>query len=104
MLVSIGTRSTPKVVAITRAFSHYPELWMEKDNEIEYTIMPKEVRNDNKLGQDKDDFSGVSCNPMSLSETINGAQNRAKHAFEYAKGKKGKCDFGVGIEARNVSS
>ncbi len=102
MLISIGTRSTPKVVAITRAFSHYPELWIERDNQIEYTIMPKEIRNDEKLGQDKDNFSGVSCNPMSLSETINGAKNRAKNAFDYAFEQKGKCDFGVGIEARNV--
>ncbi|MBE5819595.1 MAG: DUF84 family protein [Clostridiales bacterium] len=102
MLVSIGTRSTPKIIAITRAFSHYPELWLEKEDGIEYTIMPKEVRNDEKVGKDKDNFSGVSCNPMSLSETINGAKNRAKNAYDYAKATKGKCDFGVGIEARNV--
>ena len=47
--------------------------------------MPKEVRNDEKKGQDKDNFSGVSCNPLSLEETINGAKNRAKNAFEYAE-------------------
>lgn len=48
MLVSIGTRSTPKVVAITRAFSQYPEIWMENDEKIEYLIMPKEIRKDDK--------------------------------------------------------
>lgn len=85
MLISIGTRSIPKVTAITRAFSKYPELWLENDDKIEYIIMPKEVRNDEKSGQDKDNFSGVSCNPLSLEETITGAKNRAKNAFEYAE-------------------
>jgi len=36
MLISIGTRSIPKVTAITRAFSRYPELWLENDDKIEY--------------------------------------------------------------------
>ena len=85
MLISIGTRSIPKVTAITRAFSRYPELWIENSDKIEYIIMPKEVRNDNKEGQHKDNFSGVSCNPMSLSETINGAKNRAKNVYDHAK-------------------
>ena len=85
MLISIGTRSKPKLIAITRAFSHYPELWMENDNKLEFMIMPKEVRNDEKLGKEQDDFSGVSCNPMSLTETIQGAKNRALNAFQYAE-------------------
>ena len=85
MLISIGSRSVPKITAITRAFSRYPELWIENDEKIEYIIMPKEVRNDEKIGQDKDNFSGVSCNPLSLEETIKGAKNRAKNAFEYAE-------------------
>ena len=85
MLISIGSRSIPKVTAITRAFSRYPELWVEDDDKIEYMIMPKEVRKDEKKGQDKDNFSGVSCNPLSLEETIRGAKNRAKNAFEYAE-------------------
>ncbi len=84
MLVSIGTRSLPKVTAITRAFSRYPEIWMENEDKIEYQIMPKDVRKDENQGQEKDNFSGVSCNPMSLTETINGAKNRAKNAYEYA--------------------
>ena len=99
MLISIGTRSIPKISAITRAFSRYPELWIENDEKVEYIIMPKEIRKDEKLGQEKDNFSGVACNPMSLSETIEGAKNRAKNAFEYSKAKYGKCNFGVGIEA-----
>ena len=47
--------------------------------------MPKEVRNDKKSGQEKDNFSRVSCNPMTLNETIEGAKNRAKNAFEHAQ-------------------
>lgn len=85
MLISIGTRSIPKITAITRAFSRYPELWVENDGKVEYIIMPKEIRKDEKVGQEKDNFSEVSCNPMSLSETIEGAKNRAKNAFEHAK-------------------
>ena len=85
MVVSIGSRSIPKITAITRAFSRYPELWMDDEDKIEYIIMPKEVRKDESSGLDLDKFSGVSCNPLTLSETINGAKNRAKNAFEYAK-------------------
>ena len=88
MLISIGTRSVPKVTAITRAFSKYPELWLSREDEIKYIIMPKEVRKDENAGQQKDNFSGVSCNPMTLSETIEGAKNRAKNAYEYALKKK----------------
>lgn len=84
MLVSIGTRSIPKVTAITRAFSYYPELWA-KDEKLEFEIMPKHIRNDINTGNQKDDFSGVSCNPLTLSETIEGAKNRALNAFQYAE-------------------
>ena len=78
MLISIGSRSIPKITAITRAFSRYPELWIENGDK-------KEVRLDDKIGQDKDNFSGVSCNPLTLEETIKGAKNRAKNAFEHAE-------------------
>ena len=99
MIVSIGTRSIPKITAITRAFSYYPELWINDADNIEYIVMPKDLKQEEKTGQEKDDFSGVSCNPLTLKETINGAKNRAKNAFDYLKNKNGKCDFGVGIEA-----
>ena len=85
MLISIGSRSIPKITAITRAFSRYPELWIGSSDKIEYIIMPKEIRKDENEGQQKDNFSGVSCNPMTLSETIEGAKNRAKNAFEHAQ-------------------
>ena len=85
MLISIGSRSIPKIAAITRAFSRYPELWINTSDKIEYIIMSKEVRKDENEGQQKDNFSGVSCNPMTLEETIKGAKNRAKNAYEHAK-------------------
>ena len=85
MLISIGSRSIPKITAITRAFSRYPELWVDENDKIEYIIMPKELRQDEIKRQDKDNFSGVSCNPLTLEETIKGAKNRAKNAFEYAE-------------------
>lgn len=85
MLISIGSRSVPKITAITRAFSRYPELWINDFDKIEYMIMPKEIRKDVCEGQQKDNFSEVSCNPMTLTETIKGAKNRAKNAYEYAK-------------------
>ena len=85
MLISIGSRSIPKITAITRAFSRYPELWINDSDKIEYIIMPKEIRKDDKIGQDKDNFSGVSCNPLSLAETIRGAKNRAKNSYEHAE-------------------
>lgn len=99
MLISIGSRSIPKITAITRAFSRYPEIWCNEFDNIEYQIMPKEIRNDKNTGQQKDNFSGVSCNPLTIAETINGAKNRAKNAFEYALNIKGNCKYGVGIEA-----
>ena len=102
MLVSIGTRSLPKVTAITRAFSRYPEIWMENEDKIEYQIMPKDVRKDENQGQEKDNFSGVSCNPMSLTETINGAKNRAKNAYEYAVEKNRHMQLRCRNRSRNV--
>ena len=43
MIVSIGTHSIPKITAITRAFSKYPELWANEEDNLEYVIMPKNV-------------------------------------------------------------
>jgi len=89
MIVAIGSRSVPKISAVTRAFSKYPELWANEEEKLEYIIMPKKDVEVGPVsawkGQEKDDFSGVSCNPLTLSETINGAKNRARNAFEHAK-------------------
>ena len=83
--VAGGFGISPKITAITRAFSRYPELWNNSSEKIEYITIPKEVRKDESVGQQKDNFSNVSCNPMTLHETISGAKNRAKNAFEYAE-------------------
>lgn len=56
MLVSIGSRSIPKITAITRAFSRYPELWVNSSDKIEYIIMPQEVRKDEKVDKNKINF------------------------------------------------
>lgn len=104
MLVSIGSRSIPKITAITRAISRYPELWVDKDDKIEYIIMPEDVRNDEKIGQDKDNFSGVSCNPLTLEETIKGAKNRAKNAFEHAEERCRHMQLWYWNRSRDVSS
>ena len=99
MIISIGSRSIPKTIAIMRAFSKYPELWIENGDSIEYRVMPKEIRNDSKKGKEKDELSGVSCNPLSLNENIIGAKNRAKKAYEQIEKENDSLKFGVGIEA-----
>lgn len=83
MIVSIGTRSISKITSITSAFSKYPELW-EQDEEVQYVMLPKEVRKDDVIGEKQDKLSGVSCIPTSIEEMIQGAKNRASHAYEYA--------------------
>lgn len=104
MLVAIGTRSKPKIIAATKAFSKYPELWMEEENGIEYSIMPKEVRKADKTGSEVDNFSGVSCNPMTLIDTIQGAKNRAKNAYEYALEHRRHLRFWSRNRSWNVSN
>ncbi len=96
MLISIGSRSIPKISAVSRAFSKFPELWTD-DESLEFVILSKENRGDAK-NSEKDKVSGVSCNPISLEETIKGAKNRAKSAFDYAVKTKGKCNYAVGLE------
>ena len=86
MRISIGSRSIPKISAITRAFSKYPELWVNDYDKIEYIIIPKETRTEGELsGFEKDKLSGVRTNPMSFEEIIKGAKTRAKYAFEYGE-------------------
>ena len=97
MIISIGSRSQPKISAICRAFSKYPEIWMNSGDYIKFMILSKEARNSNE--QQKDTISKVSLNPVSLEETIVGAKNRAFEAYNYALEQAGSCDYGVGIEA-----
>lgn len=97
MIVSIGSRSLPKIAAVSRAFSKYPELWVD-ENEVQFVIIPKEERGNSK-GAEVDKISKISCSPLTLEETLLGAQNRAKEAFNFAQKKFGKCSYGVGVEA-----
>lgn len=97
MIIAIGTRSNPKIAAICRGFSRYPELWT-RDESIKYCIIPVAQRGE-ASGSQKDNVSKVSCSPLSLEETIIGAKNRAKEAYDFAVVTYSKCTFGVGIEA-----
>lgn len=97
MIISIGSRSLPKVAAVSRAFSRYPELWINEDS-VQFVIIPKEERGTSK-GIEVDKISKISCSPLTLEETLLGAQNRAKEAYNYAQKSLGKCSYGVGVEA-----
>jgi inosine/xanthosine triphosphatase len=71
--VATGTRNPAKLRGIERAFR-------ECFGEVEITGIAID--------------SGVSRQPFSLEETLNGALNRAARAFEVVRG-----DYGVGVEA-----
>lgn len=73
MKVKVGTANPRKVEAVQDGFKEYPEY---ATAEIEGVNVS----------------SGVSSQPKSLEETIQGAMNRAKGAFQ-------NCDLGVGLES-----
>ncbi len=73
MIVAVGSKSPAKIKAVEKAFARYFK---------EFEIKGFSVK------------SGVSDQPQSLDETIKGAENRAKRAWE-----KEKCDYSVGVEA-----
>lgn len=73
MIVAVGSANKGKLEAVRAAFGYY--------------FKGAEVK-----GMAVD--SGVSGQPTSLEEIVNGAKNRARNAFESVK-----CDFAVGIEA-----
>jgi inosine/xanthosine triphosphatase len=98
MTVIIGTRSLPKIGATCRAFSLYPELWVKKQDYIKFLVLPEKMRDQNEKN-DVDKTSKVSLNPMSLDETLLGAKNRAKEAYDYCMETEKSCDYGVGLEA-----
>lgn len=97
MLVSIGSLSVPKISAVCRAFSRFPELWKD-DGKLEFVTLKKENRGQAKNAE-IDKVSGVSCNPMSLEECFTGAKNRAEAAYKESVEAYGKCDYSVGIES-----
>lgn len=77
MKIKVGSKNKVKVGAVEEILRDYPHL---SQSEVE--------------GLDVD--SGVSPQPKSLDETIQGAMNRARKIFE-------NCDYAVGIESGLMS-
>ena len=77
MKIKVGTKNKAKLDSVIEIIEDYPHL---KNSEIE--------------GVSTD--SGVSDQPKSLEETINGAINRAKGIFL-------DCDYSIGIESGLMS-
>ena len=98
MFVSIGPRSQPKIAAVCLAFSRYPELCFRDGDVLQFVILPKDQRG-RAQGNSMDPVSKVSCNPLTLEDTITGAKNRAFEAYQLCVQQHGRCDYGVGIEA-----
>ncbi|MCX6719696.1 MAG: inosine/xanthosine triphosphatase [Candidatus Staskawiczbacteria bacterium] len=73
MKINIGSKNKNKIEALSEILKDYPDFCVAQ-------IIPKEVS------------SNISDQPKSLDETIQGAINRAKNAFE-------NCDYSVGLES-----
>lgn len=73
MNINVGTTNAAKIAAVEELLQEYPDF--KKAN-----VQGKKVD------------SGVGEQPRSLKETIEGAINRAKAAFEH-------CDYSMGIES-----
>ena len=73
MKINIGSITTVKVGAVSEIIQDYPHL---------SDAVLRELQTD----------SGVSVQPKSLEETIQGAMNRAKNVFD-------DCDYSIGIES-----
>jgi non-canonical (house-cleaning) NTP pyrophosphatase len=77
MKIKVGTKNKAKVDSVVEIVEEYPHL---KESVIEGISIA----------------SGVSDQPKSLEETINGAMNRAKGVFV-------DCDYGIGLESGLMS-
>jgi len=75
-IVAVGSTNKVKLEAVKEVFQDYPLL---DEAEITSYKVPTEVAEQ----------------PLSLNETIRGAKNRAKNAFNTC----GKCKFSIGIES-----
>jgi inosine/xanthosine triphosphatase len=73
MKLIVGSKNQKKVEAVKDALNEYPQF---ATTEVGFL----------------DVSSGVSEQPTSLEETIEGAKNRAKNAFKH-------CDYGLGLES-----
>lgn len=76
MIISLGSTNPIKIQALEETLKDYPML---EDARILSFAVP----------------SGVSDQPLTLEETIRGAKNRAKHAYEACL----VCTYSVGIES-----
>lgn len=74
MKIAIGSKNSAKVNAVTEILQEYPHL-----------------SNAEVLAIDVE--SEISAQPKSLEETLRGARNRAKNAFDQG------ADYGIGIES-----
>ncbi|MFH1917164.1 MAG: inosine/xanthosine triphosphatase [Nanoarchaeota archaeon] len=73
MIICVGSTNQVKISAVSETLKHYPGL-----QDATVTGIATE--------------SGVSDQPLSLTETITGAKNRAKAAFSH-------CDYSIGLES-----
>lgn len=76
MIIAVGSTNKAKVQAVEEVVREYPALIQAK---IVSLAVP----------------SGISAQPLSLKETIQGAKNRAVKAFEGCT----SCKYGFGIES-----
>lgn len=73
MKINIGSKAKPKIDALEEILKEYPDFSVAE-------IVSKDVD------------TGVSGQPKSLEETVDGAITRAKNSFD-------DCDFSVGLES-----
>jgi inosine/xanthosine triphosphatase len=73
MKINIGSKNKAKIDALTEILKEYPDF-------LDAEVVPMEVS------------SGVSEQPKSLEEAVEGATNRAKNSFK-------DCDYSVGLES-----
>src|SRR3989344_2432928 len=73
MRIIVGTTNSAKVAAVQEILKEYPHLADARVSSVKTE-------------------SGVADQPKSLGETVDGAINRARAAFQ-------DCDFSVGIES-----
>lgn len=75
MKIAVGSQNAAKVNAVKEILQDYPHLM---EAQVEGYDVPSEI----------------PPQPLSLEETLRGARNRAKNAYE-----AGKADYGFGIES-----
>ena len=99
MIICIGSQNKAKIIAVSKGFSNFPDLWMTsfKTTGLQFVLLPQSNNDQNKTTIDP--LSNVSKMPMSLEETIKGAKNRAIKSYNYLTINYQKNIFGVGLES-----